>query len=78
MTAAQSGDGRAYARLLNEILPDVRQTVQLHHPSDRAEAVVQDVLLTLHRLRHTYDPRRSFPDWLAAICQRRVRVRRNG
>jgi DNA-directed RNA polymerase specialized sigma24 family protein len=33
--------------------------------------VVQDVLLTLHRVRHTYDPARPFSHWLAAIARRR-------
>jgi hypothetical protein len=73
MIAAQSGDGMAYARLLHEILPDVRLIVHRHPvAADRAEAVVQDVLRALHRLRHTYDPARPFADWLAAICERRA------
>jgi RNA polymerase sigma-70 factor (ECF subfamily) len=32
---------------------------------------VQDVLLTVHRVRHTYDPSRPFKPWLAAIARRR-------
>ncbi len=27
--------------------------------------------MTLHRVRHTYDPARPFTPWLAAICDRR-------
>jgi len=73
MVAAQSGDSWAYARLLHEILPDVRLIVLRHHPApDRVEMVVQDVLRTLHRLRHTYDPSRPFAAWLAAISERRA------
>jgi RNA polymerase sigma-70 factor (ECF subfamily) len=37
-----------------------------------AEDAVQDVLLTLHRMRHTYDPARSFRPWLAAIVGARI------
>src|SRR4051794_3901067 len=34
--------------------------------------VIQDVLLTVHRVRHTYDPARAFTPWLRAIAQRRA------
>jgi RNA polymerase sigma-70 factor (ECF subfamily) len=72
MAAAQAGDRRSYDRLLREILPYVRSIVrQRHTQEDRAEDVVQDVLLTIHRVRHTYDPARPFPAWLAAITHRR-------
>ena len=33
--------------------------------------VVQDVLLTVHRVRHTYQPGRPVEPWLAAIVVRR-------
>ena len=33
--------------------------------------MVQDTLLTLHRVRQTYDPRRPFSPWLGAIAARR-------
>ena len=72
MAAAQSGDGAAYERLLREILPFVRAIVRRHHAApDRVEDVVQDVLLTVHRVRHTYDPARPFAAWLGAIAHRR-------
>ncbi len=59
MGAAQAGDGAAYAHLLREILPYIRAIVRRHHAApDRQEDVVQDVLLTIHRVRHTYDPAR--------------------
>ena len=58
MSAAQSGDRIAYERLLREITPLVRALVR-RHCSNRAdiEEMVQDTLLTLHRVRQTYDPR---------------------
>jgi RNA polymerase sigma-70 factor (ECF subfamily) len=34
--------------------------------------VVQDVLLTIHRARQTYDPSRSFTAWLCVIADRRA------
>ena len=43
------------------------------------EDVVQDVLLTVHRVRHTWDQGRPFSPWLAAIAARRCidRVQRD-
>jgi RNA polymerase sigma-70 factor, ECF subfamily len=72
MAAAQDGDRAAYERLLREVLPYLRSLVAYQHRApDRAEEVVQEVLLTVHRVRHTYDPARPFRPWLAAIARRR-------
>ena len=72
MAAAQDGDRAAYDQLLREILPFLRSVVAAHHRRpDRVEDVVQDVLLTIHRVRHTYDPTRPIRPWLAAIARRR-------
>ena len=72
MASAQDGDRQAYERLLRDILPFLRALAARHHRGgDRVEDVVQDVLLTLHRVRHTYDPTRPFSRWLAAIAVRR-------
>jgi len=72
MLQSQNGDQRAYARLLTEISPFVRSLARRQrHSPDQVEDVVQDVLVTLHRVRHTYDPSRPFTRWLAAITQRR-------
>ncbi len=72
MAAVQSGDRACYETLLREILPYVRAIVRRHHGTpDRVEDVVQDVLLTIHRIRHTYDPARPFNNWLGAIAHRR-------
>ena len=72
MFAAQAGERAAYERLLREITPFVRSIVR-RHCNNRAdiEEMVQDTLLTLHRVRHTYDPKRPFGPWLAAIASRR-------
>jgi len=72
MAAAQSGERAAYERLLREVVPFLRALAARHHRApDRIEDVVQDVLLTVHRVRHTYDPARPFTYWLAAIARRR-------
>ena len=73
MALAQDGDRAAYATLLAAITPALRGRCRrvLYDPSE-AEDAVQDVLLTLHRMRHTYDPDRPFRPWLAAIVQARI------
>jgi len=72
MAAAQNGDRAAYERLLREIVPFIRAIVgRQHRTADRIDDVVQDVLLTIHRVRHTYDPARPFEHWLATIAKRR-------
>jgi RNA polymerase sigma-70 factor, ECF subfamily len=72
MAAAQDGDRAAYERLLRDVLPFLRALVSRQHRArDRVEEVVQEVLLTVHRVRHTYDPARPFRPWLAAIARRR-------
>lgn len=72
MSRAQDGDQAAYERLLRDIVPFIRSVVagQQQTP-DRIDEVVQDVLITVHRVRHTYDPARPFKPWLAAIARRR-------
>jgi len=72
MAAAMAGDARAYDRLLREALPLLR-AIARRRIADRAEAedAVQDALLTIHRLRHSYDPARPLRPWLAALCERR-------
>jgi RNA polymerase sigma-70 factor, ECF subfamily len=72
MAAAQSGDAAAYERLLRDILPFLRLVARRGRvPPDLVEDIVQDTLLTIHRVRHTYDPGRPLVPWLAAIAKRR-------
>jgi RNA polymerase sigma-70 factor (ECF subfamily) len=81
MAAAQAGDARAYDRLLRAALPYLRAVVRrrIADPAE-AEDAVQDALLTIHRLRATYEPARPIRPWLAAIAERRAidRLRRHG
>lgn len=81
MARAQDGDTDAYLQLLGEITPYLRfrASRMLRDPRDVEEAV-QDILLTLHAVRKTYDPARPFGPWLIAIASRRLvdRLRRVG
>ena len=81
MAAAQDGDRAAYERLLRDIVPFLRAVVsRFHRAPDRREDVVQDILLTVHRVRQTYDPSRPFTHWLATLARRRAidALRRSG
>ena len=81
MARAQGGDAEAYRQLLVAIAPYLQSLARRHHrnPGD-VEDAVQDVLLTVHAIRHTYDPHRPFGPWLVAIAKRRIidRLRRQG
>ena len=73
MARAQDGDRAAYGALLAAITPALRARCLRALPqAAEAEDAVQDILLTLHRVRHTYDPARPFRPWLAAIAQARI------
>lgn len=73
MAAAQAGDRRSYEALLRACMPHIRRVVRRTGVQpDSVDDVVQDVLITLHRARQTYDPARSFANWLSAIAQRRA------
>ncbi|WP_426957394.1 RNA polymerase sigma factor [Muricoccus radiodurans] len=80
MAAAQAGDQRAYDQLLRATLPLLRGICRRRLPiAAEVEDAVQDALLTIHRLRHTYDPTRPLRPWVVAIADRRAidRARRS-
>ena len=75
MQAAQAGDGQAYVQLLGEITPRLRRIIRRQRrflKTEDIEDLVQDVLLSLHAVRATYDPRFPFIPWLMAIMRNRL------
>ena len=75
MRAAQKGDSVAYRQLLEEITPRIRRIVVSHRSflqTADIEDLVQDVLLSVHAVRATYDPNRAFVPWLLAITRNRL------
>ena len=75
MRAAQQGDAAAYLNLLRRITPRIRAAVMRQRGFAgvaEAEDLVQDVLLSLHAVRATYDPARPFVPWLLAIVRNRL------
>jgi RNA polymerase sigma factor (sigma-70 family) len=73
MAAAQVGDRVVYQRLLRECVPLIKRVArQQGVPPAAIDDVVQEVLLTVHRARQTYDPARPFAAWLSSIAKRRA------
>ncbi len=70
MIAAQAGDGVAFEKLLLELLPYIRRQVarRVGEPAERQD-IVQNVLISLHRSRHTYRSERPFGPWLRAVVR---------
>lgn len=72
LAAAQQGDADAYRVFLRSVVPFARAVACRRSGSDGlVEDIVQDALLTVHRVRHTYEPGRPVKPWLAAIVARR-------
>jgi len=76
MRAAQEGDAASYEKLLGELLPHLRRFARrrLSSPDGRelVEDSVQNVLLAIHRARHTWRPERPFSPWVHAIARNAV------
>lgn len=75
MGRAQDGDAAAYRALLLQVTPLVRRAVRAKRrflPAADVEDLTQDVLLSLHAVRATYDPQRPFLPWLMAIVRHRL------
>jgi RNA polymerase sigma-70 factor (ECF subfamily) len=80
MEQAQDGNRDAYRELLEEITPYLRSLAgRCFKQAADVEDVLQDVLLTVHLVRHAYDPTRPFGPWILAIANRRIidRLRRD-
>jgi len=75
MARAQQGDSNAYVTLLRAITPRVRQLVRARRGflgETDVEDIVQEVLLSVHAVRATYDPARPLMPWLSAIVRHRL------
>lgn len=73
MRKAQAGDSRSYETALREISRMLRPFLRsrLRDP-DAQEDLLQEILLSVHRARHTYDSSRPFAPWLHAITRYRL------
>lgn len=73
MRASQDGDQKSYRTLLSEVLPVLRGVVGKRWRNRQdVEDIVQDILLSVHSFRHTFNPSRPFLPWLMTIAMRRI------
>jgi RNA polymerase sigma-70 factor (ECF subfamily) len=75
MRAANRGDTVAYHRVLTAVTPLLRKVVQARGSGlgrEGCEDVLQDVLLAIHRKRHTWKEDQPLRPWLYAIARHKV------
>ena len=77
MRAAMTGDEGAYRQLLVSLTPHVRAVARsrcrrLGAPEGEVEDLVQEVLLTMHLKRGTWDQSRPIGPWVAAIARNKL------
>jgi RNA polymerase sigma-70 factor (ECF subfamily) len=77
MRAAVAGNEGAYRQLLVSLTPRLRAVARsrcrsLGAPEDEVEDLVQEVLLTIHLKRGTWDPSRPIGPWVAAITRNKL------
>lgn len=76
MARARGGDREAYAKLMAELADAIESYLRARfgavRESDFLEDCVQEALLALHRVRHTWDARLPFRPWMFAIVRHKV------
>jgi RNA polymerase sigma-70 factor (ECF subfamily) len=79
MARAQAGDQAAYRALLIAVSPYVHALAR-RYLRERAdvEDAVQDILVAVHTVRHTFDPARPFRPWLSGVARFRLMDRLRG
>jgi len=73
MRQSLAGDQRAYAELLRETSRMLRPflTRRLSFESE-VEDLLQEILISIHKARHTYDGNRPYKPWVYAIAKFRL------
>lgn len=73
MIAALNGDQHAYAKALAAMTALLRPYLskRLNQASD-VEDVLQEILISVHKSRHTYDGKRPVKPWIYAIAKFRL------
>ena len=67
-----AGDRAAYAQFLENITPILRRIVGRRLASSECEDVVQEILISIHKARHTYDGKRAIMPWIVSIARFRI------
>ena len=73
MRQALDGDAQAYATLLNETSRLLRPyLVKRLFSGNEVDDVLQEILISIHKARHTYDGTRPYKPWAYAIAKFRL------
>lgn len=72
LCAGLKGDQAAYGKFLSTITPMIRRMVGRKLAQSEVEDVVQEILISIHKARHTYDGERPIMPWLASIVSFRI------
>jgi RNA polymerase sigma-70 factor, ECF subfamily len=73
MQRSLNGDTQAYAQLLKDTAILLRPYLAKRlYASSEVEDVLQEILISVHKARHTYDGERPYKPWLYAIAKFRL------
>ena len=73
MQRSLSGDTQAYAVLLKETARLLRPFLSRRlYAGSEVDDVLQEILLSIHKARHTYDGQRPYRPWVYAIAKFRL------
>ena len=73
MRQALAGDQRAYAELLRETARFLRPFLSRRLSADsEVDDLLQEILISIHKARHTYDGHRPYRPWAYAIAKFRL------
>lgn len=74
MRQSLNGDQRAYAQLLQETSRFLRPFLAKRLSfTNEVDDLLQEILLSIHKARHTYDGNRPYKPWVYAIAKFRLR-----
>jgi RNA polymerase sigma-70 factor, ECF subfamily len=72
MRAALAGDNRAYELVLKAVSNRLAAYLGRKLPAKDRDDVMQEILLSIHKSRHTYDNTRPLMPWVMAIAHYRL------
>ena len=73
MISAQNGDSDAYRQLLSQVVNLLAQFYVNRLPAPLFGSAIRSALLTIHAVRHTYDPATPLEPWIYEIATLRCR-----
>ncbi|WCL47583.1 sigma-70 family RNA polymerase sigma factor [Leptospira sp. GIMC2001] len=73
MLDAKSGNEDSYKKLLSELANELEAILNKKiYSSDDREDLLQEILLSIHKARHSYDTSRKFRPWFNAIVHHKI------